>query len=112
MVPNVHCLINGLESRSFELEADCPWRRLGVAKFEGPKQELGFIRGRERLLRDLLELAAETDWGKEPQHQLNLQARSQLVEEAGSRCTEDSDEVLQQHRRFGVEREGWGRWLE
>jgi hypothetical protein len=51
-------------------------------------------------------MGAETEWGQEHQHQLNLTVMLQLVEETGSRCTADLDEVLREWHRLGVEREG------
>ena len=88
--------------------AECHWRRLGLAKLEGPEPTRDMIERRARLAGMLTTAAAALPWASAPASP--VRALPVSVEDARAACAGGLQQLISSRRR--VTKEFWPRWWE
>ena len=99
---------DGLVALGFDVTAAEPWRRLGLARLEGPAPTLESIADRARLGRDLLELGVRAPWAR--QRIGELRDLQDGIAGAAAHCEQDLGAVQVERRRARPVK--WGQWME
>ena len=60
----------------------------------------------------LLAFAKETDWESEDIHKQTLEQHQAQLRKAQHACFDQLQEVWQERKKLGLERDGWPQWLE
>ena len=87
-----------LSKLAYDVETEDPWRRLGLARFEGPDPTAAIIAARLRATTLLCGLAAKAGWTLEDQQ--TAEAASSKFKEAADRCEELLPVAMAERKKF------------
>ena len=87
-----------LAKLAFDVDTADPWRRLGLAMYEGPTPDELLIARRQHIVTTLASLSAQASWARSDQRM--VQDFVKQVQEAAAHCSEELPGILRERKKL------------